>query len=208
MKVERFLALILIIILLPVFLVLSLVLLIGEGWPILYIQKRVGWKGMVFKMYKFRTMRKGADKQQVDYAYLNEADGPVFKIHNDPRHTKIGRFLFHTGLDELPQLFNIVRGEMSFVGPRPLPVGEEEKIDNKYRKERTKVVPGIVSPWVVEGYHRMSFEEWMKSDVNYVKIKNSKYDCQLLIRSIVMVMKLLVREVFCCMQQKVRYLIH
>ncbi len=141
-------------------------------------------------------MRKGADKQQVDYAYLNEADGPVFKIHNDPRLTKIGRFLFHTGLDELPQLFNILGGEMSFIGPRPLPVGEEKKIEDKYRKEREKVMPGIVSPWVVEGYHRMKFEEWMKSDMNYVRNKSVKYDISLVIKSGVMVTKLLVREVF------------
>ena len=146
-------------------------------------------------MIKFRTMRVGAEKEQKKLISLNEADGPVFKIHNDPRHTAVGRFLFHTGLDELPQLFNVLRGEMAIVGPRPLPVDEEAKINKKYQSARRRVKPGILSPWIVDGYHRMKFDDWMKSDVDYVDRKNVVYDLCLLGKSAILVLRLIWREV-------------
>jgi len=188
-------ALVLIIVLLPVFVFLSLVLLVGEGWPIFFIQKRIGKNGIIFWLIKFRTMKVGAEKEQDKWKYLNEADGPVFKIHNDPRHTGMGRFLFHTGLDELPQLLNILKGEMVIVGPRPLPVNEEAKIDKKYQLIRREVYPGLVSPWIVNGYHKMKFDNWMKSDIEYIRKKNLFYDGYLLLKSVFLVIRLICREV-------------
>lgn len=185
-----------IIILSPIVVALSLLLLVGEGWPIFYIQERIGKGGKIFRMVKFRTMRIGAEKEQKKWLYLNEADGPVFKIHNDPRHTMVGRFLFHTGLDELPQLINILKGEMAIVGPRPLPVKEEAKIGVKYQLIRRQVKPGLVSPWIVDGYHRMKFEDWMKSDADYVGKKNVIYDGCLLGKSAILVLRLIWGEVF------------
>ena len=140
-------------------------------------------------------MKVGAEKEQKKLSSLNEANGPVFKIHNDPRHTAVGRWLFHTGLDELPQLFNVIRGEMAIVGPRPLPVDEESKISKKYREIRRQVRPGLVSPWIVEGYHKIKFEDWMKSDINYIHKKSLFYDADLLGKSLILVVRLIRREV-------------
>jgi lipopolysaccharide/colanic/teichoic acid biosynthesis glycosyltransferase len=192
---DRLIALVLIIVLLPVLVLLSLMLLVGEGWPIIFIQKRAGKNGVIFNLFKFRTMRVGAEKEQKKLMSLNEADGPVFKIHNDPRHTRMGRFLFHTGLDELPQMLNVLRGEMAIVGPRPLPVAEEARVDKKYQLARREVKPGLISPWIVNGHHKMSFDNWMKSDVEYVNRKKPIYDCYLLGKSAILVVRLIWREV-------------
>jgi len=191
----RSIALMAIILLSPLLLILSLAILICSGWPIVFKQKRVGLKGEAFEIYKFRTMINGAEDQKDSYQKLNEVDGPVFKINNDPRFTKIGGFLCHSGLDELLQLFNVVKGEMSIVGPRPFPMGEESKIENKY-KVREMVKPGIISPWVLNGYHKMGFSKWMESDVEYVKNKTFSGDLVILIGGIVMLMKLVGREIF------------
>ena len=139
-------------------------------------------------------MRVDADKNKKRCEYLNEADGPVFKIRNDPRLTGIGRFLSHSGLDELPQLINVVKGEMEIVGPRPLPVEESKKILRKYLSVRESVKPGIISLWVLGGYHRVSFEEWMKSDVEYVKHKSDWGDGVIVIRGVGMLLKLVMVE--------------
>jgi len=125
---------------LPLQLIIALLLVILSGWPILFFQKRVGKDGKIFIMYKFRTMNVGSEEQQKKLQKLNEADGPAFKIHDDPRFTKIGKFLAHTALDELPQLINVIKGEMSFVGPRPLPVEEAKKVPKKYEKETTETI--------------------------------------------------------------------
>lgn len=179
----------------PVYLILSLSVLFFSGWPVFFIQKRVGYKGKIFKLYKFRTMNVGADKEQEKLKKINEADGPVFKIKEDPRFTKIGAFLSHCGLDELPQLFNVLKGEMKIVGPRPLPVDEAKLIEKKYRT-RESVKPGIISPWVIEGYHNLTFEQWMKSDLNYIKNKSFKNDLILLIRGILVLKDLIIKEIF------------
>lgn len=146
-------------------------------------------------MYKFRTMKIGADKEQEKLKKMNEADGPVFKIKNDPRFTRIGIFLSHSGLDELPQLFNVVKGEMNLIGPRPLPVAEAKAISKKYKVIRETVRPGIISPWVVSGYHSLTFEEWMKSDMNYIKNWSLQNDFLLLIKGICALKKIIFEEV-------------
>lgn len=124
----------------------------------------------------------------------NEANGPVFKIYNDPRFTKIGGFFCHTGLDELPQLWNIIKGEMLFIGPRPLPINEAIQIDQRYKIIRESVLPGIISPWVLSGYHNLSFNEWMELDNKYVKNKSFIFDCKIFIKGIVLVIILIKQE--------------
>lgn len=121
-------------------------------------------------------MINGAEKVKEKLMDKNEADGPVFKIRNDPRFTRVGSFLCHSGLDELPQILNIVKGDMVFIGPRPLPVDEASQIDDKYRTVRESVLPGLISPWILNGYHKMSFDSWMKSDMEYIEKKTFKGD--------------------------------
>lgn len=136
-----------------------------------------------------------AENQRQELKNLNEANGPVFKIHNDPRYTKIGRFLSHTGLDELPQLINIIKGEMAFVGPRPLPVAEAKLIPQKYQR-RLDVLPGITSPWILQGAHKLSFKEWMESDINYIKNRSLWYDTLILGKSFLLVLNFIYKKTF------------
>lgn len=112
-------------------------------------------------------MKVGAERLQERYFHLNEADGPVFKIRNDPRFVGTGRLLARTGLDETPQLINVIRGEMSLVGPRPLPIKEAKKL-TQTQKVRELIKPGITSSWVVEGSHSLKFKKWMQLDKEYV----------------------------------------
>lgn len=168
--------------------------MIDSGWPFWYSEQRVGKNGRLFRLLKFRSMYLGADKEQEKLRSQNEADGPVFKIFNDPRLTKFGSFLFHSGLDELMQLINIVKGEMSFVGPRPLPVKERNRLKKSYL-DREKVNPGIISPWIFLGYHKLSFAQWMRSDLKYVKKKSLFYDLILMAKGGRMMMILVVKEI-------------
>lgn len=131
----------------------------------------------------------GAQFQQGKLRHLNEADGPVFKIREDPRYTWIGKFLAHAGLDELPQFINVLRGEMSFVGPRPLPVEEAQKIPKKYER-RFSVLPGITSPWVVKGAHNLTFDHWMRLDLNYVNRNSILVDLKTGVKTIFLMVKL------------------
>jgi lipopolysaccharide/colanic/teichoic acid biosynthesis glycosyltransferase len=164
----------------PLFFAIALLVLITEGWPVLFVQKRVGKDGRVFDIYKFRTMYVGADDDQNKYRSSNEADGPVFKIREDPRFVGIGKCLSHVGLDELPQLCNVIKGDMSLVGPRPLPFHEYEKVTKTY-PWRTLINPGIVSSWVLNGSHALSFQAWMGLDRKYIQFGNFADDVQLII---------------------------
>lgn len=172
---ERIFAAFVILTLLPVFLLLSFLIFLFSGGPIFFRQKRMGKNKKTFVLYKIRTMGRDAEKKREAYEQLNEADGPVFKIKDDPRYTNIGKLISRLGLDELPQLVNIIKGDMAFVGPRPLPVDEAKQIPDKY-KERFSVLPGITSLWVVKGGHMVSFKEWMELDMYYVKNKSSWLD--------------------------------
>ena len=153
----------LLIITFPLFLLIISAIMISSGRPVFFVQKRVGKDGGIFKIVKFRTMVVGASRLQARFARLNESDGPVFKIKDDPRFTKFGKILSKTGLDELPQFLNVIKGEMSIVGPRPLPVGEAKRL-TKAQKTRQLIKPGITSSWVVRGSHELSFRRWMRPD--------------------------------------------
>jgi lipopolysaccharide/colanic/teichoic acid biosynthesis glycosyltransferase len=175
----RLSALLLFILFLPLFFILYLLVKFDSSGPFIFRQKRMGKDRKVFTLYKIRTMVKNAQKQKQQYLSLNEADGPVFKIRRDPRHTKIGRFLAHTGLDELSQLINVLKGEMLYVGPRPLPVDEAKKIPAKYAK-RFSVLPGMTSLWVIRGSHSLTFAEWMESDLEYIRKKTLWLDIKII----------------------------
>lgn len=189
---ERLTALVFLIILSPVFLIIAFLIKITSKGPVFFYQKRAGLNKKPFTIYKFRTMIEKAENLKKKYQHLNQADGPVFKIANDPRYTKIGKVLGHSGLDELPQLINILKGEMAFIGPRPLPVKEAAKVPKKYEK-RFSVLPGISSLWVAEGTDHSDFDNWMKLDLEYVKRKSLWYDFSIILRTIFLIVKLVFR---------------
>ena len=180
---------------LPLMAVIALLVKLSSKGPVIFGQKRVGKNGEVFIMYKLRTMYVGAEKDRKKYKKLNESDGPVFKIKDDPRFVGIGKFLARTGLDELPQIINILKGEMSFVGPRPLPVYEYEKL-KPWQKKRQQVLPGVTSSWVINGKHKISFDKWMKSDLEYVKNKSFIGDLRIIWQTFVLIVKLFFSQLF------------
>lgn len=161
---------------------------VSSGKPILYRQTRVGKDWKTFTIFKIRTMIPEADQLRDKYFQMNEADGPVFKIKNDPRFTKIGKIIAFTGLDEILQLVNVIKGEMSLVGPRPLPVYEAIRIPAKYG-DRFIVFPGMTSLWVISGSHRIPFRKWMEMDMEYIKEKSIQVDFQILSRTFLLVIK-------------------
>lgn len=173
---------------LPLFFSIAFLIVVSSGFPVFFKQKRIGQNGMSFTIFKFRTMTRNADKLKPKFKSLNQADGPVFKIYNDPRFTKIGRFLSRTGMDELPQFFNILKGDMSLVGPRPLPVSEARKL-TKQQKVRELVKPGIISTWVTHGSHNLRFTEWMLLDREYVKNATLATDMTVIKDALIMVIK-------------------
>lgn len=185
---NRILALFFLILSFPLWPILYLAVRLDSSGPFLFKQKRIGKDGTTFTFYKIRTMVENAESLKTKYQHLNEAGEPVFKIRNDPRYTKVGKFLSHAGLDELPQLLNVLKGEMSLVGPRPLPVSEAISVPRKYMK-RLAVLPGMTSSWVIKGAHRIGFKKWMELDLDDVKNKSLKYDLQILFLTALLVFK-------------------
>lgn len=190
---HRTLAFLLLIFSLPLWPFLYPAVKLTSHGPFIFKQKRMG-KGMkVFTIYKIRTMVENAEKLKRKYKHFNEAEEPVFKIRNDPRYTGIGKWLAHTGLDELPQLINVLKGEMTLVGPRPLPVDEAKKIPRKYQKRFT-VLPGITSLWVRKGAHKLSFEEWMELDLFYIKKRSFYLDMIIFLSTIALICKFIILQ--------------
>lgn len=185
---QKLLAFFLFILTLPVYPFFYLFIKTSARGPFIFRQTRVGKNKKLFVIYKFRTMVEDAEKLKSKYSSLNEAQGPVFKIRDDPRYTKVGMILARSSMDELPQLINVIKGEMAFVGPRPLPVNEGERIPKKYNARYT-VLPGLTSPWVIKGGHNLTFTEWMDLDVEYVKSKNIWYDVRVLFQTGLLVIR-------------------
>lgn len=167
----------------------------ADGGSLFFVQKRIGKNGKSFNMIKFRTMEPNAEKLRTKYKKLNISDGPTFKIPNDRRYTKFGRILAKSGLDELPQLINVLRGEMSIVGPRPLPVVEADKL-TKNQKVRELVLPGITSSWVVSGAHRLKFWQWMRLDSEYVADATIYTDLSIISKTIKIILTIGLRKLF------------
>jgi exopolysaccharide biosynthesis polyprenyl glycosylphosphotransferase len=155
------------IVLSPLFLIVSLLIKLTSEGPVLFKQARSGLYYRTFTMYKFRTMVVDAEERKRDVRHLNEMDGPIFKIRNDPRITGIGKWLRKTSIDELPQLINVLKGEMSLVGPRPHPV-EEVRGYTSWQRRRLSMKPGITGLWQVGGRSDTTFAESMKHDLNYI----------------------------------------
>lgn len=167
---------------LPFFALIALAVKLDSPGPILYWQTRVGKNGEEFTCYKFRSMIDGADQMQVELQDENEATGPLFKVRNDPRRTRVGRWLRRYSLDELPQIINVLKGEMSLVGPRPnLPEEVEQYVD--WHNKRLTVVPGITGLWQVSGRSDLTFDEMVLLDLYYVENWNMSLDVSILIRS-------------------------
>ena len=152
----------------PIFLITAIALKLTSSGPIFFAQKRLGLNKRYFRMYKFRTMIPDAELKQDDLDALNEASGPVFKIKKDPRITHFGRILRKLSIDELPQLFNVFKGDMSLVGPRPLPIRDYNGFDEDWHRRRFSVRPGITCLWQINGRSDTSFEEWMELDMEYI----------------------------------------
>jgi exopolysaccharide biosynthesis polyprenyl glycosylphosphotransferase len=177
-------SIVLLIILAPVLAAVALMIKLTSTGPILFRQERVGRNKRRFFIYKFRTMVPNAEQMQAGLAGLNEAAGPVFKIKNDPRMTPLGRLLRRASLDELPQLFNVLRGDMSLVGPRPLPVRDYEGFNEDWQRRRFSVRPGITCLWQVNGRSNVSFEQWMKLDLQYLDEWSLWLDAKILAQTI------------------------
>lgn len=169
----------------PVFLLIMLVIVIDSpGAGPIFAQTRVGKDGMPFTLYKFRSMRPNAEAELEGLLGQNEMDGPVFKIRNDPRVTRVGRFLRKSGLDELPQLWNVLRGEMSLVGPRPGLPREAARYDALAR-QRLRVLPGLTCYWQIQpNRNQLRFEEWMALDVRYLREQSLLTDWKIILATL------------------------
>lgn len=163
----------------PLLAVVAIVIKRGSPGPVIFAQKREGLGGRVFTMYKFRTMCTDAEALKAQLREFSEQDGPAFKLTNDPRITPLGHFLRKTCIDELPQLWNVLRGEMSLVGPRPLPVDESRNCKS-WQRRRLAVKPGLTCIWQVEGGIDVTFDQWMRMDLHYASARSPARDARLL----------------------------
>ena len=168
---------------LPVMLVAAVAVKLSSPGPVFFRQKRVGMGGRHFFFYKFRTMSTDAEDRKKDLLSQNEQSGPVFKMTHDPRITPVGRFLRRTSIDELPQLWNVIRGDMSLVGPRP-PLPEEVEMYDRWQKRRLDRMGGITCIWQVSGRSEVRFDEWVRMDIRYSRRQSFWYDLGLLARTI------------------------
>ena len=170
------------IVLAPILIVVAILIKIESKGPVIFSQERVGINNKKFKMYKFRSIVVNAEDMKGKLEKQNERKGPMFKIKNDPRVTTIGRFIRKTSIDELPQLINILKGEMSIVGPRPSLPKEVIQFE-PWMLERLKVKPGLTCYWQVQGRDHIEFEDWMRLDVKYVKDRNFLLDIKLIFKT-------------------------
>ena len=168
---------------LPLMGLAALIIKLESRGPVLYRSQRIGRGGQAFTFFKLRSMMDGADRHRHRLSHLNEADGPVFKMSRDPRVTRVGRFLRMSSLDELPQLFNVLRGEMSLVGPRP-PIPEEVSQYEPWQFRRLAVKPGLTCLWQISGRSRLGFQEWMRLDLEYIRHQSLALDVKILVRTV------------------------
>jgi exopolysaccharide biosynthesis polyprenyl glycosylphosphotransferase len=174
------------IVLSPLLLAIAIAVKLDSRGPILYSSERIGKKGHVFSCSKFRTMVRDAEDKRADFMHMNERDGVLFKISNDPRITNLGRFLRKYSLDELPQFLNVLRGEMSIVGPRP-PIASEVREYKLNHLRRLDVTPGITGLWQVQGRQDPSFDSYISLDVTYIENWSVWLDIKIILRTIAVV---------------------
>lgn len=176
-------ALVLLLLLAPLFLLIAICVRIDSPGPIIFSQKRLGFGGRAFVFYKFRSMRTDAEISRQKILHLNEVSGPIFKIRNDPRITRVGRLLRRYSIDELPQIFNVLKGDMSFVGPRP-PLPEEVANYEDWQLKRLSIIPGITCLWQISGRSKLSFDEWVNLDLKYIESRSLWLDACILLKTI------------------------
>jgi exopolysaccharide biosynthesis polyprenyl glycosylphosphotransferase len=172
---------------LPLLILVALGIKLGDRGAVLFRQPRCGLNGRVFTLYKLRTMVEGAEERLSEVAHLNEMNGPVFKARSDPRVTRLGRLLRRFSLDELPQLWNVLRGDMSLVGPRP-PIPEEVARYERWQRRRLAMKPGLTCLWQVSGRNAIDFEEWMRLDLEYIDTWSPWLDLKILARTVPVVL--------------------
>lgn len=166
----------------PILLIVAIAIKIESKGPVIFSQQRIGLKGEEFKMYKLRSMVEDAEELKKDLMKDNEMSGPMFKMKDDPRVTRVGHFIRKTSIDELPQLINVLKGDMSLVGPRPsLP--KEVKRFKPWMKKRLDVKPGLTCYWQVSGRNSIDFEDWMKLDIKYVEERSFLIDIKLIFKT-------------------------
>jgi exopolysaccharide biosynthesis polyprenyl glycosylphosphotransferase len=171
------------VLLLPLLLAVALAIRLDSPGPILFRQKRVGADGKVFLCYMFRSMYEDAERRQEELERRNEAQGALFKIRDDPRITPVGRLLRRWSIDELPQLINVLKGEMSLVGPRPLPVRDFERMEEEH-KRRLGAIPGMTGYWQISGRSNLSFEEMVRLDLYYIENWSLSFDVKIILRTL------------------------
>jgi exopolysaccharide biosynthesis polyprenyl glycosylphosphotransferase len=167
----------------PVFLIAALAVAVTSRGPIFFVQERIGRDGRPFRMYKFRSMTKDAVKRRIHHEAANERSGPIFKIRSDPRITPVGRILRKLSIDEAPQLLNVLRGEMSLVGPRPPLPGEFRRYGRR-EMQRLSVTPGMTCTWQVRGRSEIDWDEWIELDLHYIRTWSLLLDLKLLVLTI------------------------
>ena len=173
-----------IILLSPLFLIVAILIKLDDPkGKVFFAQERNGRYPKTFKMYKFRSMVHNAEELLKDLMDRNEQTGPVFKINDDPRITKVGKFIRKTSIDELPQLFNVLKGDMSLVGPRPAIPREVEQY-NSYQMQRLAVKPGLTCIWQVSGRNNIGFDEWVEMDIEYIKTRSLWLDIKLIFKTV------------------------
>lgn len=173
-----------IILLSPLFLIVAILIKLEDPkGKVFFAQERNGRYPKTFKMYKFRSMVHNAEDLLKDLMDRNEQTGPVFKINDDPRITKVGKVIRRTSIDELPQLFNVLKGDMSLVGPRP-PIPHEVEQYNSYQMQRLAVKPGLTCIWQVSGRNNIGFDEWVEMDIEYIKTRNLWLDIKLIFKTV------------------------
>jgi exopolysaccharide biosynthesis polyprenyl glycosylphosphotransferase len=180
---------VLLLLLAPLFLVVAFLITVTSGGGVFFLQERVGYNKRKFMLYKFRTMVPDAEKMMPQLEDLNEVAGPVFKIKNDPRVTRLGRVLRRTSIDELPQLLNVLKGDMSLVGPRPLPVRDYQGFSEDWQRRRFSGKPGMTCLWQVGGRCSITFDQWMRLDIQYLDEWSLWLDLKILARTIPAVLK-------------------
>jgi len=173
----------------PLFAVVGWLIRKDSPGPVFFTQERIGFNKRLFRLIKFRTMVDGADHQQSKLEHLNEAAGPVFKIKSDPRVTRVGKFLRRFSIDELPQLVNVLKGDMSLVGPRPLPLRDFDRFDTQWHKRRLSVKPGMTCLWQVNGRSNVTFDHWVQMDLEYIDNWSLGLDMKILLKTIPAIMR-------------------
>ncbi len=173
----------------PVMLAAALAVRFTSAGPVFFVQQRYGRHRQRFRMFKFRSMVVDAEKRQTALEGKNEAQGPVFKLKSDPRVTKVGAFLRKTSIDELPQLFNVLTGQMSLVGPRPLPLRDVSRFEEAWLLRRFSVRPGLTCLWQVNGRSNTSFDDWIRQDLTYIDQWSISLDLKILFMTIPAVLR-------------------